>query len=275
MFYFRRLLPAVLRYNSRSPKKFVYLCLRLAAFVVFTGTCFIGFPDMGLADDMQRVGQIEIDRTEVSIRDFRKFVEATNFVTKAEKERGGLVYELGWTKKIGWIWSSPYGDQSDDAEPAVHVTFDEAQAFCIWRGKRLPTDKEWKMAAYQELRSLPTHGFQRGKKYPFPTGKRPIGANCLDDCGVNLARDRSAKLDRGKGHALTGITRQGVNGLFDMGANVWEWVDTADQVNKGTLGGSWWYGSTQMRANYNAAKPRDMAVVYVGFRCVKEIKPVQ
>ncbi len=105
----------------------------------------------------------------------------------------------------------------------------------MWRGKRLPTDKEWKMAAYQELRFLPTHGFQRGKKYPSPTGKRPIGANCLDDCGVNLALDRSAKLDRGKGHALRGITRQGVNGLFDMGANVWEWVDTADQVNKGTL----------------------------------------
>jgi formylglycine-generating enzyme required for sulfatase activity len=56
---------------------------------------------MGLADDIQRVGIVEIDRTEVSIKDLRNFVEATNFVTKAEKESGGLVYELGWTKKIG------------------------------------------------------------------------------------------------------------------------------------------------------------------------------
>tara|TARA_B100000242_G_scaffold267414_1_gene216860 strand:- start:207 stop:350 length:144 start_codon:yes stop_codon:yes gene_type:complete len=47
-------------------------------------------------------------------------------VTKAEKDGGGLVYELGWTEKIGWKWSSPYGDQPDDAEPAFHVTFDEA-----------------------------------------------------------------------------------------------------------------------------------------------------
>ena len=84
--------------------------------------------------------------------------------------------------------------------------------------KRLPTDKEWKMAAHHELRVLPTHGFKRGQRYPFPRGERPTGANCLNDCGGNLARDRSTKLNRGRGHALAGTTRQGVNGLFDMGA---------------------------------------------------------
>ena len=73
----------------------------------------------------------------------------------------------------------------------------------------------------------------------FPHGERPFRANCFDDCGVNLACDRWAQLKHGRDHAPTGITRQGVNGLFDMGANVWEWVNTADQVNKGTLGGSW------------------------------------
>ncbi|MEC9022825.1 MAG: formylglycine-generating enzyme family protein [Pseudomonadota bacterium] len=250
-----------MRSNSHSQKKLGSLFFRSAAFIIFTGLCFIGFSNKGLADDMQRVGQIEIDRTEVTIGEFRKFVKATNFVTKAEKDRGGLVYELGWTKKIGWNWSSPYGDQADDAEPVVHVTFDEAQEFCKWSGKRLPTDKEWKMAAYHEMRVLPTHGFQRGQRYPFPKGERPFGANCLDDCGLNLARDRSAMLNRGRGHALTGTTRQGVNGLFDMGANVWEWVDIADQVDKGTLGGFWWYGSTQMQENYNTTKPRGMAVL--------------
>ena len=77
------------------------------------------------------------------------------------------------------------------------------------------------------------------KEISFPKGERPVEECCLDDCGVKLARDRSAQLKRGRGHAPTGITRQGVNGLFDMGANVWEWVDTADQVNNGTLEGSW------------------------------------
>jgi len=54
-----------------------------------------------------------------------------------------------------------------------------------------------------------------------------------------------------------------------MGANVWEWVDIKDASEKGTRGGSWWYGSSQMMSDYDATKPRDMAVVYIGFRCLK------
>ncbi len=57
-----------------------------------------------------------------------------------------------------------------------------------------------------------------------------------------------------------------------MGANVWEWVETEDQAQKRTRGGSWWYGAAQMRADNEAAKPRDMTVVYIGFRCVKDLK---
>ena len=66
-----------------------------------------------------------------------------------------------------------------------------------------------------------------------------------------------------------------MDGLFDMGANVWEWVDIADQLYIGTRGGSWWYGATQRKENSDASKPRDMGVVYRGFRCVKDIKLVQ
>ena len=57
-----------------------------------------------------------------------------------------------------------------------------------------------------------------------------------------------------------------------MGANVWEWVDIPDKLNKGTRGGSWWYGARQMKVDYKATKPRDMAVVYIGFRCVNGSK---
>ena len=72
--------------------------------------------------------------------------------------------------------------------------------------------------------------------------------------------------------ARVGTTSAGVNGFYDMGANVWEWVDIPDKLNKGTRGGSWWYGARQMKADYNATKPRDMAVVYIGFRCVNGSK---
>ena len=222
--------------------------------------------------EMQPISHFSIDRTEVTIGQFAQFIKATGFVTKAERDGGGLVYEAGWEQKSGWVWRSPYGQQAADEEPAVHVTFDEAQAYCRWAGKRLPIEQEWIEAAYTERRSSPPSPFGQERTYPYPTGESPEGANCLDDCGPSPAIDYSAVLNRGRGHAKAGTTRAGVNGLFDMGANVWEWVENGDDRQKGTRGGSWWYGSTHMQADYDATKPRDMAVVYIGFRCVKDIE---
>ncbi len=222
------------------------------------------------SDDMQRIGAFAIDRTEVTIGQFGRFVDATGLVTKAEKEGGGLVYAAGWEKKPGWTWRTPFGRPAGGDEPAVHVTFDEAQAYCRWAGKRLPTDSEWVEAGYTERRPDPPAPFRPGVTYPYPTGTTPQGANCLDDCGQSPFVDYSPVLDRGRGPARTGATRAGVNGLYDMGANVWEWVDNGAGNQRGTRGGSWWYGEAQMRRDHLASKPRDMAVVYIGFRCVRD-----
>ena len=219
--------------------------------------------------DMQAVGSFSIDRTEVPIADFARFVAATGLRTKAEWEGGGLVYEAGWTKKPGWTWRTPFGKPASGNEPAVHVTFGEAKAYCAWAGKRLPTDREWMLAAYTEKRVNPPAPFVAGQTYPYPTGGKPAGANCLGDCGATPAIDYTSVLTRGKGPAPTGSTKAGVNGLYDMGANVWEWVDTDVGGEKITRGGSWWYGAAQMHAGYRATKPPDMAVVYIGFRCAK------
>jgi formylglycine-generating enzyme required for sulfatase activity len=220
------------------------------------------------ASDMQRITGFEIDRTEVTVGAFRRFVDATGLVTVAERE-GGLVYEAGWVHKPGWTWSSPYGRPAAEDEPAVHVTFAEAQAFCRWAGKRLPTDAQWVEAAYVEHRSDPPAPFVRGRRYPYPTGESPVGANCLGDCGPTRAVDHGARLLRGAGHARVATSVAGVNGLFDMGANVWEWVDEAVGAERGTRGGSWWYGAEQMREGPLASKSPEFAAVYIGFRCVR------
>jgi sulfatase modifying factor 1 len=127
-----------------------------------------------------------------------------------------------------------------------------------------------KEAAYTERRDKPTDGFIGGQTLPYPTGDSPKGANCLEDCGPTSAINYSALLDLGLGHANVGSSKVGVNGLYDMGANVWEWVENGAPREKGTRGGSWWYGASQMEKTYVATKPRDMYAVYIGFRCVRE-----
>ena len=223
-------------------------------------------------DKMIPIGKILFDRTEVSIADFSNYVKATRIVTSAEKNGGGLVYENGWERKPGWNWKTPFGEVTDSRLPAVHINFDEAVAYCRWAGKRLPTDIEWQNAAYTESRLQPAAPFERGKTYTYPTGITPNGANCLNDCGKTTAIDFSAKLSRGIGPAPVATSAVGVNGLYDMGANVWEWTDIDNSISKGTRGGSWWYGKTQMSREHRATKPRNMAVVYIGLRCVRDTK---
>ena len=83
-----------------------------------------------------------IDQTEVTIGAFAEFVAATGFRTKAD-DAGGMVYEAGWVVKPDWNWHHPYGIASLPDEPAVHITFDEAMAYCDWHGQRLPSRDEW------------------------------------------------------------------------------------------------------------------------------------
>ena len=222
-----------------------------------------------LAAEMRRVGAFEIDVTEVTVGAFGDFVGATGTTTEAERSGGGSVYEAGWTQKRGWTWKTPYGRPARDDEPAVHITYAEAAAYCAWRGKRLPSDQEWMEAAYTERRPDPSAPFETGKTYPYPTGSSPEGANCLSDCGPTPAIDYSDVLTRGTGHAPAGVTPPGVNGLFDMGANVWEWTVGDDGGRKITRGGSWWYGADQMHRAHLASKPPKTAVVYIGFRCAR------
>jgi formylglycine-generating enzyme len=228
--------------------------------------------------DWQALRGFDIARTETTVGQFRRFVDATQTVTQAERAGGGEVYESGWVRKAGWTWRTPFGKQHSVADdvPVVHVTFGEAQAFCRWAGGALPTDAQWLSAAYTEQRVAPPAPFERGKSYPFPTGQSAEGAQCLLECGPEAksrAIQHGAALERGDGPARVRQTRAGVNGLYDMGGNAWEWVDEpagADaSAARRTRGGSWWYGAAPMRADYLQSKPPTTAVVYIGFRCAR------
>jgi formylglycine-generating enzyme required for sulfatase activity len=221
--------------------------------------------------DLVALGKFAIDRHEVTIAQFRAFATATKLTTKAEREGGGYQFLGGWQRMPGWTWQTPYGAKGGDSEPAVHVTWHEAGDYCRWAGLRLPTDAEWVEAAYTERRAAPPAPFVAGKTYPFPTGDSPDAAN--QTASSQKFSGHTAPSDRvgqGKGHLPAGTTAAGVNGLHDMGANVWEWVDHDVSGQKRTRGGSWWYGPAQMRADALYEKAPDFPAVYIGFRCARD-----
>lgn len=198
----------------------------------------------------------DMDRTEVTIGQFARYVEASGIITRAERDGGGFEFEGGWQRRPGWSWRSPDRvTPRSDRLPAVHLTQGEAQAYCRWAGGRLPSAAEWQSAAYTEQRSAPPAPWQAGKTYEYPTGDSPQGAN-------------TSGADAWPRAAPAGTTQAGVNGLFDMGANVWEWVSDERGNERRTMGGSWWYGGTQMRATVDAWKDAEFPAVYIGFRCV-------
>lgn len=208
------------------------------------------------AADRVRLDALVIDQSEVTIQRFAEYVQRTGTVTRAEQEGGGFEYMAGWQRRPGWTWRAPDGQaQANPSLPAVHLTHAEASAFCAWAGGRLPTAQEWQHAAYTEQRQQPPDGWTRGQRYRWPTGATPEGANTSDP-------------DPWPRAAPAGATRPGVNGLFDMGGNVWEWAADARGAERRTLGGSWWYGPSQMQADVEAWKDAAFYAVYIGFRCV-------
>ena len=215
-----------------------------------------------------QIGNLIWDQTEMTIGDVKGFASSTSFVSRAEKNGGGLSYEGGFVIKPGWSWKMPYGVPAKDTEPAVHLNQKEADSICRFYGKRLPTDAEWTTAAFLEQRSNPPTGYIKGQRYLYPGGVNPTVSHCLSGCGNYSGLAPAGTLNRGTGHVQTGTTKPGVNGLYDMGGNVWEW--TASERNGGyiTRGASWWYGPERQQESDVESKPGDIAVVYIGFRCV-------
>ncbi|MGL5363830.1 MAG: formylglycine-generating enzyme family protein [Bosea sp. (in: a-proteobacteria)] len=195
-------------------------------------------------------GAFAMDRTEVSIGQFLAFARTTGLKTAAEREGGGFEFTSGWTRRAGWTFEQPQGRAGADNEPAVHLSWQEATRYCAHVGGRLPTIAEWRSAAYTEQRAKPTDAFVKGRTYVYPVGDQPDGMN----------NNRSH-------HLAVGTTKPGVNGLYDMGANVWEWIADRRGGEALTAGGSWWYGPAQSRSDAAQWKAADFYALYVGFRC--------
>jgi formylglycine-generating enzyme required for sulfatase activity len=167
------------------------------------------------------VKPFRIDAAEVTVAEFAKFIEATSCRTEAERFGSSGVFDLEageWRMTDGADWRHPDGPQStaSQEEPVVQVSWNDANAYAKWVGKRLPTEAEWEFAA---------RGGLEGKTYAWGDELRPGGKpvanwwqgsfpekNTVEDGFLTRAPVRS--------FAANGY------GLYDVAGNVWEW--TAD-----------------------------------------------
>jgi sulfatase modifying factor 1 len=94
-----------------------------------------------------------LDETQVTVRQFRAFVEQTGYVTEAEKFSDAGVFTSGtgnWSLVSGATWEYPRGpghEPAEDNHPVTQVSWNDANAFCRAYGARLPTEIEWERTA--------------------------------------------------------------------------------------------------------------------------------
>ena len=163
-------------------------------------------------------------------------------------------------------WGEPtYADSSKADHPVVCVSWQDAQAYCEWTGKQLPTEAEWEKAARGS----------DGQKYPW--------GDSAPDC------DKAQYSACGAGTVVVGSKPAGASpyGALDMAGNVWEWCQ--DWYGSGyyasspqrdpqgpdsgesrvARGGSWYFNEGFVRAANRGGLGPDFHFD-VGFRCVSQ-----
>jgi formylglycine-generating enzyme required for sulfatase activity len=204
----------------------------------------------GITRDAQPIHRVAVDgfwmaATEVTNAQFAKFVDATGYMTIAERKPnaadfpgappdllvpGSTVFTPPdrpvnlrntmewWSWVPGANWRHPSGPGSSiegrETHPVVHIAYADAEAYATWAGSRLPTEAEWEFAA---------RGGLAGALYAWGDELMPAGTH-----HANIHQGTFPQRDEGlDGFAgLAPVARFPPNryGLHDVAGNVWEWV---------------------------------------------------
>ena len=186
-----------------------------------------------------------IDRHEVTNAQFAAFVDATGYVTLAERRpdpaahpgvapetlvpgaavfikptdfRGGGSIYRWWQFVPGANWRQPTGPDSSivgkEHHPVVQIAYEDAQAYARWAGRSLPTEAQWEFAA---------RGGLAGKDYVWGDELTPEG-KWMANTWQGLFPVQNSAEDGHLGTAPVGCYPANGYGLHDMAGNVWEWA---------------------------------------------------
>ena len=226
-----------------------------------------------------------IDKNLITVKDFRIFVDSSNYITEAEKFGNGIVYDdsiKNWQLVDGANWEYPLGNIKTIASnnhPVTQVSWNDALAYCKYYEKTLPSEVQWEYAASE-----------RGeKKNQLFYWGNDLMINNVHMCNT-WASDYPYKIGFQDGFKYTspiGHFKANSLGIFDMAGNVWEWcynwhlpyegnsqIFPDELKGKAQRGGSFLCNPKYchgFRLSARSASSPESSLFHVGFRCAKNI----
>ncbi|MDB9523120.1 formylglycine-generating enzyme family protein [Dolichospermum circinale CS-1225] len=247
------------------------------------GTFKMGADDSGFVEERGAenvtVTSFCIDKYEVTNAQFIEFINATNYVTVAERplskeqfpnlsdeERlpGSLVFQMPkpgvkqvqllswwhWTPSANW--RHPFGSDSTivgkENYPVVHIAYEDALAYAQWVGKSLPTEAQWEYAA---------RGGLEGANYTWGNQYSAKKANTWQ----GIFPFFNTKADGYVGTAKVGSFPANGYGLYDMTGNVWEW--TSDWFSLGHDNKAHNVNPTGPNKSFDPKKPTETSLHFI------------